>query len=149
MRLGIEVDQEIVQASHDWIFRRRQFVQLGIFQVKVALAHGAFHTCDGMAHHATQSGLSFRSMHDLLDWSIHQPGIQDGRVVAPAAPLGRLGADRVLHVLNRLAVPLVIEGREMMSRAVPLIVDIFVAALAGVRLHKELAGYFLFAVNLR
>src|SRR2546423_14770023 len=36
----------------------------------------------------------------------------------------------------------------MMGRAEPLIVDIFVAALAGVRLHEKLAGNFLSAVNL-
>src|SRR5438309_9632907 len=37
----------------------------------------------------------------------------------------------------------------MVGRTVPLVVDIFVAALAGIGLHEELAGNFLFAVNLR
>src|SRR5579863_173042 len=37
----------------------------------------------------------------------------------------------------------------MVRRAEPLIVNIFVAALAGVGLHEELAGNFLLAVNLR
>src|SRR5215470_8715364 len=36
-----------------------------------------------------------------------------------------------------------------MRRAEPLVVDVFVAALAGVGLHEELAGNFLVAVNLR
>src|SRR5229473_3218791 len=36
----------------------------------------------------------------------------------------------------------------MMRRAEPLVVDVFVAALAGVGLHEELAGDFLPAVNL-
>src|SRR5713101_7880375 len=37
----------------------------------------------------------------------------------------------------------------MVRRTVPLIVDILVAALAGIRLHEELAGNFLSAVDLR
>src|SRR5271169_5145205 len=37
----------------------------------------------------------------------------------------------------------------MVSRTEPLVVDVFVAALAGVRLHEELAGDFLLAVDLR
>src|SRR5207302_2769925 len=37
----------------------------------------------------------------------------------------------------------------MVGRTVPLVVNIFVAALAGIGLHEELAGDFLFAVNLR
>src|SRR5882762_1927582 len=37
----------------------------------------------------------------------------------------------------------------MVSRTVPLVVDIFVAALAGIRLHEELAGNLFSAVHLR
>src|ERR1700682_2227189 len=37
----------------------------------------------------------------------------------------------------------------MVSRAVPLVVDIFVAALAGIRLHEELAGNLFSAIHLR
>src|SRR5260370_32506287 len=37
----------------------------------------------------------------------------------------------------------------MVSRTVPLVVDIFVAALAGIRLHEELAGNFFSAIHLR
>src|SRR5947209_17738371 len=37
----------------------------------------------------------------------------------------------------------------MVGRAEPLVVNIFVAALARIGLHEELAGNFLFAVNLR
>src|SRR5271166_5920770 len=37
----------------------------------------------------------------------------------------------------------------MMGRAVPLLVDILVAAFAGVRLHEKLAGNFFSAVHLR
>src|ERR1700687_2940903 len=37
----------------------------------------------------------------------------------------------------------------MVGRTVPLVVDIFVAALAGIRLHEELAGNFFSAIHLR
>src|SRR6266481_10085389 len=36
----------------------------------------------------------------------------------------------------------------MVSRAVPLVVNILVAALAGVRLHEELAGNLFSAIDL-
>src|SRR6266571_1007815 len=36
-----------------------------------------------------------------------------------------------------------------MRRAEPLVIDVFVTTLAGVRLHEELAGNFLTAVDLR
>src|SRR4029077_12951475 len=65
-----------------------------------------------------------------------------------SAPLGRLGADGVLHVLNALAIPLIVERREVMSRAEPLVIDVLVATFAGIRLHEELAGDFPVAVDL-
>src|SRR6267378_5960247 len=37
----------------------------------------------------------------------------------------------------------------MVGRAVPLIVDILVTALAGIRLHEELAGNLFSAIHLR
>src|SRR6266852_4681012 len=37
----------------------------------------------------------------------------------------------------------------MVRRTVPLIVDILVAALAGIRLHEELAGNLFSAIDLR
>src|SRR5882762_6840529 len=37
----------------------------------------------------------------------------------------------------------------MVSRTVPLVVNILVAALAGVRLHEELAGNLFSAIDLR
>src|SRR6202521_6479805 len=37
----------------------------------------------------------------------------------------------------------------MVSRTVPLIVDILVTALAGIRLHEELAGNLFSAIHLR
>src|SRR6267378_1183642 len=37
----------------------------------------------------------------------------------------------------------------MVGRAVPLVVDVLMAALAGIRLHEELAGNFFSAIDLR
>src|SRR5207237_10299214 len=37
----------------------------------------------------------------------------------------------------------------MVGRTVPLVVDILVAALAGIRFHEELAGNFFSAIDLR
>src|SRR5208337_478945 len=88
-------------------------------------------------------------MYDLLDRSIHQAAVQHCWIVASAAPFRRLGANRVLHILDRLAVPLVVERRKMVRRTEPLVVDIFVTALAGIRFHEKLAGNFLLPVNLR
>ena len=138
-----------MQRALDRILRSRQLVQLGILQIEIALAHGALHFGDGVTHHATEARLRLRAVHDLLDRSIHQTAVEDGRIVASAAPFRRLGADRILHVLDRLAVPLIVERREMVGGTEPLIVDIFVATFAGVRLHEELAGNFLLAINLR
>src|SRR6266404_5373988 len=88
-------------------------------------------------------------MHDFLDWSIHQSAVKNGRIMASATPFGRLGANGVLHVFNTFAVPLIIEGRKMMHRTEPLVVNILMAAFAGIRFHKELAGNFFSAINLR
>src|ERR1700723_1966629 len=37
----------------------------------------------------------------------------------------------------------------MVGRAIPLLVDIFMTALAGVRFHEELAGNFFASIDLR
>ena len=149
MRFGIQPDHEIVQRTRYRILRRSQFVQFGILEIKIGLAHRAFHAGDGMAHHATQSGLRFRTMHDLLDRRIHQAAVENGRIVASAAPFRGLGADGILHVFDRLAVPLIIKRRKMVRRTEPLVVDILVATLAGVGLHEKLAGDFLLSIDLR
>src|SRR6266480_5175921 len=69
--------------------------------------------------------------------------------MAAGAPLGRTRTSDFLHVLDALAVPLVVEGREMMHRAVPLLVDVGMAALAGVRFHEVLGGNIAAVSRLR
>ena len=69
--------------------------------------------------------------------------------MAASAPLGRLGAGHVLHVLDTLAVPLIVERGTMVRRAVPLLVYIAVAALAGLRFHKVFGRNQLSVPGLR
>src|SRR6266481_7445342 len=56
--------------------------------------------------------------------------------MAACAPLGGLYADHVLHVLDAFAIPGVVERGKMVRGALPLLVDVGVAALAALRLHK-------------
>ncbi len=86
---------------------------------------------------------------NLLDGRIHFTRVKHGGIVATAAPFGGLGADRILHVLDTLAVPLIVERRKVMRGAIPFVVDILMAALARIGLHEEFAGNLLVAVNLR
>jgi hypothetical protein len=62
---------------------------------------------------------------------------EHGVGVAAGAPFRRLRADGVLHVLDRLAVPLVVERREVVGRRVPLVVDVLVTAAARGARHEE------------
>ena len=149
VRLRIQPDQEIMQRARHRILRGREFVQLGILQIKIAPGPSCSSRRRWSGTSCSRVRPAIRAMHDLLDRRIHQPAVEHGGIVASAAPLRRLGADRILHVLDRLAVPLIVERRKVVRRTEPLVVDIFVAALAGVGLHEKLAGNFLLAVDLR
>ena len=136
MRLGIESDAEIVQPADHGILAGGELVHLRIVEHEVALAHGALHFDDGVAHHAPQPGLRLRTVHDLLDRRIHHAAVKHRGIMTACAPLGRPRALDVLHVLDTLAIPLIVERRKMMCRALPLLVDILMAALAGIRFHE-------------
>src|SRR6202521_423019 len=123
-------------------------MQLGIFEIKIALPHAALHVGNGVAHHAAQPSLPLGTVHVLLYRRIHQAAVEHGGIVASPAPLGRLSPNRILHILDALAIPLIVERREMMGRTEPLIVDVFMAAFAGVGFHEKLAGNFLSAMDL-
>ena len=87
-----------------------------------------------------QAGLGFRRVDLLLDRPV-EPAVEEHRmVVAAGAPLRRLDADDILHVLDRLAVPLIVERRHVVRRRVPLVVDLLVAASAGRAGHEEVRG---------
>src|SRR5579872_333059 len=107
-----------------------KLMQLGILEIKITLPHRAFHMRDRVAHHAAQPSLRFWAMHDLFDRRIHQSAVKHSRIMTTAAPLRRARADGVLHVLNALAIPLVVKRGELVLRAEPLVVNVLMAALA-------------------
>ena len=84
-----------------------------------------------------QAGLRFRRVDLLLDRPVEAAVEEHRVVVAAGAPFRRLRADGVLHVLDRLAVPLVVERRKVVRRRVPLVVDVLVAAAARCAGHEE------------
>ena len=95
-----------------------------------------------MACNASQARLRRGRMQVLSDRFIHHAIQQNGEVMTAAAPFRRLNAVDLLHVHYRLAVPLIVEGGEVMRRLVPLFVDIgmTVALGAGVRCQKKICG---------
>ena len=130
VRLRIDVEQLIVRELQQRVLARRQVVQRRILDDEVALSHRALDVRDRVARRAGEAGLRFRRVDLLLDRPI-EPSVEEHRVIVTAgAPLRRLRADDVLHVLDRFAVPLVVERREVVHRRVPLIVDVLVAAAA-------------------
>ncbi len=136
VRLRIHLHHKIVHRAHNWILARRQFMQLRILQYEIALPHRALHFHDAVAHHAGQSRLRCGRIFNLPDRRIEHSAEKQRRIVAARAPLRTLYTRYVLHVLDALPVPLIVERRKMMSRAVPLLVHIPMAALACLRLHK-------------
>src|SRR5258708_39730380 len=69
--------------------------------------------------------------------------------MAAGAPFRRAHSGYVLHVLDALAIPLIVERREMMRGAGPLLVNVRVAALAGLRLHEIFRGNVAAIFGLR
>lgn len=60
--------------------------------------------------------------------------------MATGAPFGGLDSDGVLHVLDALAIPLIVEGREMMRGAGPLVINVCVALFASLGFQEKLSG---------
>ena len=71
MRLRIHIDSIVVQPSHHRVLACGQFVQFRIKKHEVSLSHRAFHFSDGVAHQASQTGIGFGGVNDLLDWRVH------------------------------------------------------------------------------
>jgi hypothetical protein len=136
MWLRVQARHEIVQAPDHRIAACRQRVELWIFQQEIALAHGALHIHDAVAHHAAQTSPGFGLVDVLRDGLIHHAAEQQCRIVAASAPFGRLHAIHFLHVLNAFAVPLIVERGKMMNGTLPLLVNVRMAAFAGLGLQK-------------
>ena len=149
MRFRIEANDKIVQLADEKIFAGGEFMELRIFQEEIALAHGALHFHDAVAHQAAKAGARFRAVNDLLDGRIEEAAVKQRGIVAAGAPLGGTNAGDILHVLDTLAVPLIVEGREMVHRAVPLLVNVRMAALASVGFHEVLGGNVATMFSLR
>jgi hypothetical protein len=140
MWFRIYFDHEIVEGAHHRIFAGGKFVEFRIFENEIALTHGAFHFNDAVAHHAAESGLRGGSVLDLADGSVKHSAKEQSRVVTAGTPLGSFHPGDILHVFDAFAIPLIVEGRKVVSGTIPLGVDIFVAAFAGLRLHKIFRG---------
>src|SRR5262249_33849658 len=59
------------------------------------------------------------------------------------------GSDHVLHVLDGLAVELIVKRGEVVHGTLPLIVDVLVASTAELRVHEEIGGNDGFGIGLR
>ena len=137
VRLRIDVGQLVVHESEQRVVARREVVERRVLDLEVPLAHRAADLGDRVARGAAEPGLRFRRVDLLLDRPI-EPAVEEHRViVAAGAPLRRRGADDVLHVLDRLAIPLVVERGEVVRRGLPLLVDVGVAPPAALAGHEE------------
>src|SRR5258708_35691316 len=145
MRLRVQANHEIVEAANDEIFAGGKFVELRIFENEIALAHRAFYLNDAVAHHAAEACAGFRLVNVLLDGRVHHAAEEQGGIVAAGAPFGLLHAVNFLHVLDAFAIPLIVERREVVHGALPLLVNVGVAALAGLR-FQEVVGRDVVAV---
>ena len=137
MRLRVDFYEEVVDPAHERVFAHCQGMELGVIQCIVTLAHRTLNGDDRMAHNTSKARLRFRSVHDLSDGRIHHAAEKQGWIMAARAPLRWPRAHHILHVLEALPVPLVVERGEVVCRAVPLFKNIGVAAFARGGLHEE------------
>ena len=149
VRRGRHVHQDIVRPLCPAILAGGEVVQRRVFDREIALAHRAADVHDRVAGRARQTRLRLRRRDLLLDRPIEPPVEEHGVVVAAGAPFRRSCADGVLHVLDRLAVPLVVERGEVVGRRVPLVVDVLVTAAARGARHEEVRRNDAADVRLR
>src|SRR5258708_295712 len=114
VRLRIEANHKIVELAGERAIAGCEVMQLRRVPKEVALAHGAFDLDDAVAHQAAETSAGFRAINDLLDGRIEQAAVEQRRIVAAGAPFRGTHAGDALHVLDALAVPLIVEGGEMM-----------------------------------
>src|SRR5262249_56096599 len=102
-----------------------------------------------MAGRAPEALPRLRGFELVLDGPLEAPIEEDRVIVAAGAPLAALRAAQLLHVENRGAVELVVEGRVVVHRSAPLLVDIFVALATQLRVHEEVGGNQPAGVGIR
>ena len=137
MRLGIDIGELVVHEPRDRVRARGEIVQRRIGDHEIALAHRASHMRDRVARRACEARLRFGRLDLFFDRPVEPPVEEDRVIVTARAPLRRRRANDVLHVLDRLAIPLVVERREMMRRRLPLLVDLRVTAAARLAREKK------------
>ncbi len=138
MRPRRQVGERVVQRPEHRVVARGKVVERRIFNLEAALSHRPVHARDRVARRARQAGLRLGRRDLLADGSI-EAAVEEHRVVVAArAPLRGPRPDHVLHVLDRLAIPLVVERGEVVHRGAPLLVDVRVAAAAGVARQEEI-----------
>jgi hypothetical protein len=130
MRTGSKVEECVVGRTKKAIRTGRQIVQRRVLDLESALSHRAVDVRDRMAGGAPQARLRFRALDLVLHRLIETATEQQRVVVTPGTPLRGPSADHVLHVLDRFAVPLVVERRKVVHRRVPLLVNIAMAPAA-------------------
>ncbi len=100
---------------------------------------------DVQARPACASGVSICSVIGPLEAAVEEHRV----IVTTGAPLARLRADDRLHVLDRLPVELVVERREVVHRALPLLVDVLVTLAAAFGVHEEVGRNRAADIGLR
>src|ERR1700689_5173301 len=115
-------------------------MQCRVLELEISLTHRAFHSCDRMAHHAAEAGLARGRIFNFADRTVKHAAVEQRGIVASGAPLRRFYSDGVLHVLEALAIPSIVEGRKMVRRTLPFLVNVCVAALAGIGFGKIIRG---------
>ena len=132
------VDDIAVDGANDGIPARHQRMQGRIFDREPAVAHCVRDARNRMARNAPQPGLRFRCVDLPYGWFL-EPAVEKHRVVMTTrAPLRSFDAGGLLHVLDGLAIELVVERREVVHRFVPLLVDVFMALAAEFRIKEEI-----------
>ncbi len=149
VRLGIFLDEEIDQLAQIRILRIHQLEERRIFDGVRAVAHGAAHVADGVAHHAADTGLRRRREDAVFDGRVEVAGKEQRGVVAARTPFRRLHAVHVLHVDDCLPVPLVVERGKMVRGAFPLAINVGVALLASCGVDEVILGHGFAGRSLR
>jgi hypothetical protein len=75
--------------------------------------------------------LGFGCINLFDDWTVEASIEENGVIMTAGAPFGWRGSDDLLHVLDRTAVPLVVDRREVVGGGVPLFVNVAMASAAG------------------
>ena len=143
------VDDVAVDGANDGIPARHQRMQGRILDREPTVAHRVRDARNRMARNAPQPGLRLGRV-DLPDGGFLEPAVEEhGVVVAAGAPLRSFDAGGLLHVLDGLAIELVVERREVVHRFVPLLVDVLVALTAEFRIKEEIRRDVASRIGLR